>query len=361
MAAPLQSIYSPVTAQIASPGAPQAQTSLTNPDGSINWGNLLGAGATTGLGLYGANSTAGAQIQGEQNAIGTQQQTLQNVQNQFAPQTTTGNAAFGNLNTYLGLNGQPADFSQFYNTPGYQFATQQGTQAIDRQASANGSLYTPNTLASVGQYVTGAASQNYNNYISQLFNAAGMGAQGNTAISQAQQSTGANISQLQAAQGSANASGAAASNGVLSNLLGSLGGSSGVGGLLNQLLGSSATPGSTNSSGVLSGAGGALNGLGSLFGGGTNGSPSYSDYNPVTGQGNYSGNSLFDQFSNGTGYDPTTGQYDSSAAGGGFDSFAGSQGGYDPVTGNYGNDTNDLFTPSSYNFNDQSSLGGSTF
>lgn len=264
---------------------------------------LLGQGAVTANSIIGNNNTASDVIKGDQNAINTQT----NVQGQnatalgntantnagvLAPAAATGAGASSNLATYLGLNGQPADFSQFYNTPGYQFALSQGTKAINSQAAASGSAFTPNTLAAVGNYVQGAASTNYNNYINQLLQTQGQGitaqqgiVNSNTGLAEAgvnsNLSTGANIAQMQSAQGSANASGAANQSGIIGSALSSLGGAGGIGSLLSNLLGGSSSAGGANSSGILGALGTGLNGL---FGGtGTPGSMSAQQLSNLTG------------------------------------------------------------------------------
>ncbi len=257
------------TQTAVSPQTTSAPVSYTNADGSLNVDNLLGAGLVAGAGIYGATTASSQQAAGEQNAINTQQGAYGNVQNIYGTQTATGNAALGSLAGQLGLNGQPADYSAFENSPGYTFAVNQGTQAINRQASANGSLYTPNTLAAVGQYVTGTASQNYNNYMQNLLATAGLGSQANSGVSTAALSTGANISQLQQNQGNANASGTAGTTGAITNLLG---GSSGAGSLISGI--GSALNGGANSSGVsldpnITGAGGATSDYGAMTGDGS--------------------------------------------------------------------------------------------
>lgn len=250
-------------------------------------GSLLGQGAVTGSSIAGNNSAVSAQVAGDQagiNTLGTVQgqnaNTLGTTANANAgilgTAAGTGAAADNNLATYLGLNGQPADFSQFYNTPGYQFAVQQGTNAINSQAAASGSAFTPNTLAAVGNYVQGAASTNYNNYINNLLQTSGQGitaGQGvvnsNTSLAEAgvnsNLNTGSSIAQLQGAQGSANASGALNQSGIISSALSGLGGASGIGALLTNLMGGSSN--ATGAGSTLSGLGTALNGL--LTGNGT--------------------------------------------------------------------------------------------
>lgn len=204
-------------------------------------GNTLGSVAGTAANIYGAQNASEAQNNGILAGIGTQQQTLGNINNLFSTQANTGNGAFTALGSALGTNGAPPDPSVFTNQPGYQFAVQQGTQAIDRQATAMGSAYTPNTLDAVGQYVTGTASQNYNNYISQLLSTAGLGSTANQALTTANLQVGGNTSQLQQNSGNAQASGQAAIGsqvgGLLGNIFGSGANSSGLGGAIGSGIG----------------------------------------------------------------------------------------------------------------------------
>lgn len=222
-------------------------------------GNFLGSNSSTIGSLLGT----GAQLYGQQNAgeaissaatsgIGQAQNYLGNINSLYQPQTTLGNSAMSALGSAEGLNGQPANYSGFENMPGYQFAVNQGTQAIQRQAASMGSAYTPNTAQAVGQYVTGTAMQDYNTYISQLQQSAGLGAQANQTLAGANLQTAGNIEQLGMNSGMAqagmytgmgqtiggSASGAAGPNGSgISSLIGSglnllgnaLGGSSGSG------------------------------------------------------------------------------------------------------------------------------------
>lgn len=251
------------------PQTTSTPVSYTNPDGSLNYDNLLGAGLVAGAGIIGSQVASGQQVAGEQNAINTQQNAFNNVQGIYGTQAATGNAASKSLGAQLGITGQPADYSAYYNSPGYQFAVDQGTQAINRQASANGSLYTPNTLINVGKYVTGTASQNYNNYMQNLLAAAGLGSQANAGISNAALTTGANVSQLEQNQGNANASGTAGTTGAITNLLG---GASGVGSLIKGIGG--AISGGANASGVtldpnITGANGANDAYNTLNGDGS--------------------------------------------------------------------------------------------
>jgi hypothetical protein len=212
--------------------------------------------------MAGANAQTGAL----NNSITTQQNNLGNINNIWSTQQQTGQGANTALQSSLGLNGQPANYSNFENMPGYQFAVQQGTQAIQRQAASMGSAYTPNTAAAVGQYVTGTASQDYNTYINQLMGAAGLGTTANQGLQTANQTTANNISSAQQNIGQANAAGY-----------------SGVGSAVGGLF----TP---------NGAGTSLIGAASKYLGGSGGSTG-------TGTGTGTGNGTF-----GSGVDPNTGQ-----------------------------------------------------
>jgi hypothetical protein len=112
------------------------------------------------------------------NAWNTQQQNLQ-------PYQWAGNGALAWLNgempqltqgfdpTQAGLPSQapgfnaPAPFSytasDFTQDPGYQFALQQGQQAIQNQAAATGQSLSPATEKALASYTTGMADQDYGN------------------------------------------------------------------------------------------------------------------------------------------------------------------------------------------------------
>ena len=178
---------------------------------------ILQAGSTAAGALAGSNAIQGA----ENNVITTNQNTLGNINSIWAPQKATGNAADNALtNTMTGGPGGTPNYSGFENMPGYQFAVSQGTQAINRQAAAMGSAYTPNTAAAVGQYVTGTAMNDYNTYINQLMGAAGLGTSANQGLQTGAQNANNNIGTAQqnigeAQQSAYNATGSAA-NGLFS-------------------------------------------------------------------------------------------------------------------------------------------------
>lgn len=62
----------------------------------------------------------------------------------------------------------------FQQTPGYQFAFNQGVQALDRSAAANGRLDSGAQAKELTQYGQGIANQEYNNWLSKVGAVAGM-------------------------------------------------------------------------------------------------------------------------------------------------------------------------------------------
>jgi hypothetical protein len=268
-----------------------------------DWGSLFGAGAGALANYFGTQSATNALTGGEQNAINTQTGIQGQLGGIYTGQRGLGNGADSALFSSLGLGGTP-DYSAFMNSPGFQGSLGLGNQAITRAASANGSLYTPNMLNQLGQYDTTYASQNYNNYVGKLLNAAGLGAQGNSGLSSGLIQTGGNISQLQQNQGNANAGGAANTAGIASNLLSRVPWGSVGSGISNYFNGNSGS----NSGGIDTTNSGILNGY-------TNYSPNTSGYDSTTG--NYGsldnssilGNTSFSNYSLNNGYDSSTGSY----------------------------------------------------
>lgn len=211
-------------------------------DTSNPWSQLLTGAENIAPGVIGSSASgnaANAQVSGFNNAIATQQGTLGANTALWQPQYQTGVGANANLASVLGLNGAAPNYAAFENAPGYQFALSQAQQAIQRQASASGGLYSTTTLNTLGQNAAGYASQNYNNYVQQLLSAANLGTQANQGLQTANTTAGNNISQAQIGIGSANASG----------ILGAAGAnSSAVNGGLNFL--NSILSGNTNGSGT---------------------------------------------------------------------------------------------------------------
>jgi hypothetical protein len=91
----------------------------------------------------------------------------------YAPYLGAGGKATGMLSDMLGTPGQglltpwtttfqAPTAEEAAKTPGYQFALQQGENAIQNSAAGKGSLLSGRTLASMNEFGTGLANQTYN-------------------------------------------------------------------------------------------------------------------------------------------------------------------------------------------------------
>lgn len=101
--------------------------------------------------------------------------------NYYTPYTQTGTNANTMYANALGLNGaagNTAATGAFQTSPGYNFALQQGAQALDRSAAGAGNFGSGNAAVALQNYGQGMANQQYGNWLSNL---QGLGAQGLTA------------------------------------------------------------------------------------------------------------------------------------------------------------------------------------
>lgn len=186
---------------------PNGMTYTDNQPADPNSTNWAGIGsAIAGVGgvvnsINQPNATAngyGQVVSGINKGVGMINQGNQVAQGMIAPYSGTGQAV-GNMVTgaaggyqaggaagTAGLQQQASsnvDPSQFYN-PGMAFSIQQGQRAMQGSAAARGGVINSGAMKDISSYITGAASQNYNQ-------AAGL------AMEQKQQQIGANTSLLQ--------------------------------------------------------------------------------------------------------------------------------------------------------------------
>jgi hypothetical protein len=169
----------------------------------VPFGGLLSLGVSAGSsligGLVGGNASADAakqQAAADQKAIDFTKSQVSNSQNLIAqgttgvgqsaaagqglvagaptaaaqplsPYTTAGATALPGLQDLSGANGPLGskfsfDPSNLAQDPGYQFTLQQGQQAIQRAAAAQGGLFSGGTMKSLAGYTTGTANQYFN-------------------------------------------------------------------------------------------------------------------------------------------------------------------------------------------------------
>jgi hypothetical protein len=142
-------------------------------------------------GIFGGNSAGGdaanqalaagwtgAQIASDQFWGGERGAAAQFGTNYYDPWTASGTQANTMYGNALGLNGpkgNQAATQAFQANPGYQFATQQGIQALDRSAAGAGMFGSGNAAMALNDYGQGMANQQYGNWLSNLN---GMNSQG---------------------------------------------------------------------------------------------------------------------------------------------------------------------------------------
>lgn len=105
---------------------------------------------------------------------------LQKVVDQYAPL----NGATGMYSDALGLGGAGGNAratEAFQTGPGFDFARDQGIQAIDRSNAARGSFQSGGAQADVMGYATGLANQEYGGWLNRLMGASNTALSGTTA------------------------------------------------------------------------------------------------------------------------------------------------------------------------------------
>lgn len=132
----------------------------------------IGASAVAGLAgsamsSKAAKSAANTQAQAANRASDLQMQQFQQMQGNLQPYMQLGTSTIPQLQQLLGGGGLNARFSfdptqqQLEQTPGYQFALQQGQKGIDNAMSAKGLNLSGAQMKGLENFNTGLASQTY--------------------------------------------------------------------------------------------------------------------------------------------------------------------------------------------------------
>lgn len=170
----------PLGVGVQGPSKPATQGILGS--GGISLGGASQAPTSTGGSMFsklsdvlGAVQETEAQDKLKKQLLASQAQS----QAALAPYLATGAQANQQLASNLASG---FDASNLYNDPGYQFAREQGEEAINRSLGATGNVFSGRALRAAADYNTGLADQTYNNAFSrwlsqnsQLANAAGSG------------------------------------------------------------------------------------------------------------------------------------------------------------------------------------------
>lgn len=118
-----------------------------------------------------------------------------------------------------GAGGGSSMLDTLRNYPGYQFALDQGTQALDRSAASRGLLLSGGQLKDVTNYGQGMADQLFGTYYNQLSGIAGLGENAAAGAGNAGATAAAGAAKSQLAGGTAAASGIAGAANNIGGLL----------------------------------------------------------------------------------------------------------------------------------------------
>lgn len=138
--------------------------------------SAAGGIATAAIGAHGAKEAASTQASADQTAQQIQQAEWTQQQANEKPFLQAGQGALAdlqkdvedpNFSKYPGGTFQAPTLAQAEQMPGYQFQLEQGTNAIDQNAAANGSLLSGNTGKALTDYGEGLASTDYGNLYNQ--------------------------------------------------------------------------------------------------------------------------------------------------------------------------------------------------
>lgn len=120
---------------------------------------------------------------------------------------------------------QDGPFSAFYNSPDYQLAFNEGTQALEGSAAARGGLLSGATGRALTEYGQDRATSTFGNYRNSINNIAGLGQQAASATSQAGQNYSSAFGQNQQMIGAANANNAQQQGQIWGGFAGNVGAS----------------------------------------------------------------------------------------------------------------------------------------
>jgi hypothetical protein len=133
-------------------------------------GGIMGSNAATDASnaeQQGANKALGVEQQNQKNAQDFQNGVWTGTKTAEQPYQDLGSTSANSLKNLLSKGFQAPTLADAENTPGYQFTLQQGTDAINKNAAANGTLFSGNTGKALTDYGQGLASttyqQDYNN------------------------------------------------------------------------------------------------------------------------------------------------------------------------------------------------------
>lgn len=186
---------------------------------------LIIGGATLASGFLGANAANKAserQYEAANNALAAQNA----ARAKLDPWVNVGSGANTTLGAMYGIGPdgssvpQNADFSQFYNSPDFKFAQEQGNLGVDRALNARGMSLSGGALKDIAQFNQGLATQQFGNYYNRLMSLSQMGQSAAGAAMGGANSAANTMMSAGQAQASGIVGGANAITGGINNALG---------------------------------------------------------------------------------------------------------------------------------------------
>ncbi len=143
------------------------------------WDSFSGAGAAKAARRSEAEA-ASHLGNGLSTATGNYNTGYTNAMSRIQPYMQGGQGAYNLYSDFMGVNGRPAQsnaMSNYQSSPYMSYLQSQGQRAVDRRANAGGGYYSGNALQEASRVNQGIASQDYNQYLSQLGNMSTQGQQ----------------------------------------------------------------------------------------------------------------------------------------------------------------------------------------
>lgn len=131
------------------------------------------AGAVVG-GIF-TDRAASRAARGQREANALNREMWEESRDLSMPFISGGQDAFSALMSSYGLGGESPNYDQFFQSPDYQFALQQGELALQRRQSAQGNRLSPGAYKELLSLNQGMSTQHLGNYRSGLQGIAGTG------------------------------------------------------------------------------------------------------------------------------------------------------------------------------------------